>query len=66
MKEKSKIAKEIVVLSIGPKQAQETLRTALALGADRGIHVETDKRIDQVIQPLLVARIFQKIIFLEK
>ena len=65
MKEKSKIAKEIVVLSIGPTQAQETLRTALALGADRGIHVETDKRIDQLIQPLLVARIFQKIILKE-
>ena len=33
---------EIVVLSIGPQQSQETLRTALAMGADRGILVKTD------------------------
>ena len=47
MKEKG-IVKEIVVVSIGPKQSQETLRQALAMGADRAVHVQTDLRIDQV------------------
>ena len=41
LKEKG-VATEIVVVSIGPPQAQETLRTALAMGADRGILVQTD------------------------
>lgn len=45
-------ATEIVAVSIGPKQAQEQIRTALALGADRGIHVETDARME----PLAVAK----------
>jgi len=39
LKEK-KLAKEIIVVSCGPQQAQETIRTALAMGADRGIHVD--------------------------
>jgi electron transfer flavoprotein beta subunit len=51
-------ATEIVALSIGPAQAQETIRTALAMGADRGIHVETD----QEIQPLAVAKILKAVI----
>mmetsp|Transcript_34900 Transcript_34900/g.31426 ORF Transcript_34900/g.31426 Transcript_34900/m.31426 type:complete len:143 (-) Transcript_34900:385-813(-) len=58
LKEKKKIA-EIVALSVGPKQSQETLRTALALGADKAIHVSTDHRIDQYIQPLLISKIFK-------
>ena len=41
LKEKG-VATEIVAVSIGPQQAQETLRTALAMGADRGILVQTD------------------------
>jgi len=45
LKEK-KIASEIIALSIGPKQANETLRTALALGIDKAIHIVTDKRTD--------------------
>lgn len=45
--------------------AAETLRGALALGADAGIHVQTDMRIDQDLQPLAVAKVFQKI-FLDK
>ena len=36
---------EIVVLSIGPQQSQETIRTALAMGADRGILVKTDELV---------------------
>jgi|TARA_B110000208_G_scaffold103489_1_gene128694 electron transfer flavoprotein beta subunit len=50
------VATEVVVVSVGPKQAQETLRTALAMGADRGIHLTTDMRADQELQPLAVAK----------
>ena len=45
LKEKKSI-NEIVVISIGPKQASETIKHALALGADKGIHVLTESRID--------------------
>ncbi|MBN8951700.1 MAG: electron transfer flavoprotein subunit beta/FixA family protein [Rhizobium tropici] len=48
-------AEEVVVVSIGPAKAEETLRTALAMGADRAILVETD---DQV-EPLAVAKILK-------
>ena len=48
-------ADEIVVASIGPAQAQETIRTALAMGADRGILVKSDDEI----QPLAVAKILK-------
>src|SRR5215210_48193 len=44
LKEKGK-ATEIVAVSIGPQQAQETIRPALAMGADRGILVKTDQRL---------------------
>jgi electron transfer flavoprotein beta subunit len=54
MKEAGK-ASEIVVVSIGPQQAQETIRTALAMGADRGILVKTDA----VVEPLAVAKILK-------
>jgi len=56
LKEKG-IATEIVVVSIGVQQSQETLRTALALGADRGILVVTD----QPTEPLAVAKILAAI-----
>ncbi len=52
------IASEIVAVSIGPAAAQETIRTALALGAGRGIHVKTDDEI----QPLAVAKILARIV----
>ena len=52
MKEAGK-ATEIVAVSIGPAQAQETIRTALAMGADRGIHVVHDGEVE----PLAVAKI---------
>ena len=59
----SKKATEVVAVSIGPKQCTETLRTALAMGADRGIHVLTDLRTDFMqLQPLAVTKMFQKII----
>jgi electron transfer flavoprotein beta subunit len=57
LKEK-KVATEIVVVSIGPAKAQETLRTALAMGADRAILVTSD----QEVEPLGVAKILQKIV----
>jgi len=48
---------EIVVLSIGPQQSQETIRTALAMGADRGILVKTD----ELVEPLNVAKIIKSV-----
>jgi len=51
-------ADEVVVASIGEDKAQETIRTALAMGADRGIHVKTS----QEIEPLAVAKILEKIV----
>jgi electron transfer flavoprotein beta subunit len=56
LKEKG-VATEIVAVSIGPAKAQETLRTALALGADRAILVATDAELE----PLAVAKILKKI-----
>jgi electron transfer flavoprotein beta subunit len=50
------VVEEVVAVSVGPKQAQETLRTALAMGADRGIHLTTDMRTDSELQPLAVAK----------
>ena len=51
-------AEEIIAISIGPDKAQETLRTALAMGADRAILVKTD----QEIEPLAVAKILKAVI----
>jgi len=61
LKEKGQ-AKEVVVLSIGPAQASETIRTALAMGADRGILVKTD----QMVEPLAVAKILKAIVEAEQ
>ena len=57
LKEKGQ-ATEIVVVSIGPSKAQETIRTALAMGADRGILVDTG---DETVEPLTVAKLLAKI-----
>ncbi|MEA3001195.1 MAG: electron transfer flavoprotein beta subunit [Sphingomonadales bacterium] len=56
LKEKG-VATEIVAVSIGPQKAQETLRTALAMGADRAILVQTDDEVE----PLAVAKILAAI-----
>ena len=56
LKEKG-VVTEIVAVSIGPAKAQETLRTALAMGADRAILVQTDEEVE----PLAVAKILAKI-----
>ena len=55
-------ATEIVAVTIGEEKAQETVRKALAVGADRGIHV----KVDGVVEPLAVAKILQKIVDKEK
>ncbi|XP_037303016.1 electron transfer flavoprotein subunit beta-like [Manduca sexta] len=60
MKEK-KIASEVIAVSCGPSQAQETLRTALAMGADRAIHVEVAGKEYETLQPLHVAKILAKL-----
>jgi len=60
MKEK-KIAKEIIVATCGPTQAQETLRTALAMGADRGIHVEVPADGMLSVQPIHVSKILSEL-----
>jgi len=61
MKEAGKVT-EIIVVSIGPQQAQETLRTALAMGADRAILVKHD----EIVEPLGVAKILKGIVEAEK
>lgn len=55
-------AEEVVVVSIGPAKAEETLRTALAMGADRAILVETD----DAVEPLAVAKILKGVAVAEQ
>src|ERR1700754_2495347 len=57
LKEAGKAA-EIVIVSIGPQAAQETIRTALAMGGDRGILVQTDAEL----QPLAVAKLLKALV----
>ena len=57
LKELNKV-EEIVVVSVGPKEVHETMRTAFAMGADRGIHVEYETNTE----PLMVAKILKNII----
>jgi electron transfer flavoprotein beta subunit len=61
MKEKG-VVTEIVLVSIGPAQAQETIRIGLAMGGDRGILVQTDV----AVEPLAVAKILAKIVEAEQ
>lgn len=61
LKEKG-VASEIVAVSIGPVQAQETIRTALAMGADRGLLIKTD----EMPEPLAVAKILKGVVDEEK
>jgi electron transfer flavoprotein beta subunit len=55
-------ASEIVAVSIGPAKASETLRSALAMGADRAILVETPEDIGSAVEPLAVAKILKAIV----
>ena len=59
LKEKG-VATELVAVSVGPAKAQETLRTALAMGADRAILVQVDDGVE--VEPLAVAKILKAII----
>jgi len=61
LKEKG-VASEIIAVSIGPAQAQDTLRTALAMGADRGLLIQTD----QDLEPLAVAKLLKALVDEEK
>jgi electron transfer flavoprotein beta subunit len=51
-------ASEVVAVSLGPAACQETIRTALAMGADRGIHIESDAEL----QPLAIAKLLKAVI----
>ena len=55
-------ATEVVAITVGEEKAQETVRKALAVGADRGIHV----KVDGILEPLAVSKILQKIVDKEK
>ncbi len=61
LKEKG-VATEVVVVSIGVKQAQETLRTALAMGADRAILIEAAADVQTDIEPLAVAKLLAAVV----
>eukprot|EP00071_Canis_lupus_P045179 XP_022278736.1 electron transfer flavoprotein subunit beta isoform X2 [Canis lupus familiaris] len=65
LKEK-KLVKEVIAVSCGPAQCQETIRTALAMGADRGIHVEVPAAEADRLGPLQVARVLAKLAEKEK
>ncbi|MGY8998681.1 MAG: electron transfer flavoprotein subunit beta/FixA family protein [Rhodospirillales bacterium] len=54
----SGVADELIAVSIGPKQSQETIRTALAMGADRGVHIETNEEVE----PLAVAKLLKALV----
>ena len=56
------IASEVIAISLGVTQCQETIRTALAMGADRGIHVVSDAEL----QPLAVAKLIKAVVEKEK
>jgi electron transfer flavoprotein beta subunit len=55
-------ADEIIILSVGNDKAQETIRTALAMGADRGIHIKTENDLE----PLAISKIISKVAEEEK
>ncbi|MGE0054401.1 MAG: electron transfer flavoprotein subunit beta/FixA family protein [Hyphomicrobium sp.] len=61
---KEKGSAEIVIVSIGPAKAQETIRTALAIGADRGILIETAEGAN--VEPLAVAKLLKAVVEAEK
>ncbi|WP_278371448.1 electron transfer flavoprotein subunit beta/FixA family protein, partial [Vreelandella titanicae] len=59
LKEKG-VATEVVAVTVGPKAAQEQLRTALALGAHRAIHIETDERAESLAVAKLLAKVVEE------
>lgn len=65
LKEK-KLASELVAVTCGPASCQETLRTALAMGIDKAIHVEVDAKQYETLQPIHVSKILAKLAEKEK
>merc|ERR1711874_563022 len=65
LKEKKKL-KEIIAVSIGPAKAQETIRTALAMGCDRAVHVQVSDKEMEDVTPRLVSSVLAKIAEAEK
>jgi electron transfer flavoprotein beta subunit len=61
LKEKG-LAEEVIAVSIGVRQSQETLRTALAMGADRAILIEATADVQQDIEPLAVAKLLAAVV----
>ncbi|MFC4452186.1 electron transfer flavoprotein subunit beta/FixA family protein [Deinococcus sonorensis] len=59
VRESGASVEEIIVLAVGPKRNEDALRTALAMGADRAIHVETDERLDPIALSRVVAQVAQ-------
>ncbi len=53
-------AEEVILFSAGPEKSQETIRNGLAMGADRGIHVHTDERLEPLIVAKMIAAVAQK------
>jgi electron transfer flavoprotein beta subunit len=64
LKEKNQ-AQEVVAVTLGPKSHVEMCRKAMALGADRSIHIETPEQ-DAPLQPLAVAKVLQKVVAKEE
>lgn len=65
MKEK-KLIDEVIAVSCGPSQSQDVIRTALAMGADKGIHVEVSGPEYETLQPVHVSKILAKLAQEEK
>ncbi len=62
----AKLASEVVAVSIGVKQAQDTLRMAMAVGADRGILIEAADAVETDIEPLAVAKLLRAVVEAEQ
>ncbi|MCE8034915.1 electron transfer flavoprotein subunit beta/FixA family protein [Billgrantia tianxiuensis] len=56
------VATEVVAVTIGPKAAQEQLRTALALGADRAVHIDTSAETEERVESLAAAKLLAKVV----
>lgn len=61
LKEKG-LCKEVTTISVGPAKTVDILRTALAMGADNAIHVETESDIDKQVQPIHIAKLLQHLV----
>src|SRR5690242_20048005 len=59
LRESGAAVEEIIALAVGPKRNEDALRTALAMGVDRAIHVETDEKYDAVALSKVVAQVAQ-------